>query len=69
MRNDEPLQLKLAVNLTLYGTMIHIPAYWPFDPKRDICWEPIAKLHHARVGEIFHRGLHRGDLAFDFLLD
>jgi hypothetical protein len=49
MRNDEPLLLKLAVNLTPYGTMIHIPAYWSFDPKRDICWEAIAKLHRARV--------------------
>ena len=36
MQNDEPLLLKLAVNITPYGTMIHIPAYWSFDPKRDI---------------------------------
>ena len=49
MRNDEPLPLKLAVNITPYGTMIHIPAYWSFDPKRDIRWEVIAKLHRARV--------------------
>jgi len=49
MHNDEPLLLKLAVNLTPYGTMIHIPAYWSFDPKRDIRWEAIAKLHRARV--------------------
>lgn len=49
MQNDEPLLLKLAVNLTPYGTMIHIPAYWSFDPKRDIRWEAIAKLHRARV--------------------
>ena len=32
MQHDEPLLLKLAVNLTPYGTMIHIPAYWSFDP-------------------------------------
>ncbi|HOC54008.1 MAG TPA: hypothetical protein PKI20_00155 [Verrucomicrobiota bacterium] len=49
MQNDEPLLLKLAVNLTPYGTMIHIPAYWSFDPKRDIRWEAIAMLHRARV--------------------
>ena len=34
MLRDEPLPLKLAVNLTPYGTLIHIPAYWSFDPKR-----------------------------------
>ena len=49
MQNDEPLLLKLAVNLTPYGTMIHIPAYWSFDPKRDIRWDAIAKLHRVRV--------------------
>ena len=49
MQHDEPLLLKLAVNLTPYGTMIHIPAYWSFDPKRDIRWEAIASLHRVRV--------------------
>ncbi len=49
MQNDEPLPLKLAVNLTPYGTMIHIPAYWSFDPKRDIRWGAIASLHRVRV--------------------
>ena len=49
MQNDEPLPLKLTVNLTPYGTMIHIPAYWSFDPKRDICWDAIASLHRTRV--------------------
>ena len=49
MHHDDPLPLKLAVNLTPYGTMIHIPAYWSFDPKRDIRWDEIAKLHRARV--------------------
>ena len=29
--------------------MIHIPAYWSFDPKRDIRWNAIAKLHRVRV--------------------
>jgi hypothetical protein len=49
MQHNEPLLLKLAVNLTPYGTMIHIPAYWSFDPKRDIRWDAIAKLHRVRV--------------------
>ena len=49
MRGDQPLLLKLSVNLTAYGTMIHIPAYWSFDPKRDIRWDAIARLHRARV--------------------
>ena len=49
MRHDEPLPLKLTVDLTPYGTMIHIPAYWSFDPKRDIRWDAIAKLHRTRV--------------------
>jgi hypothetical protein len=49
MQNDNPLPLKLTVNLTPYGTMIHIPAYWSFDPKRDIRWDAIASLHRVRV--------------------
>jgi hypothetical protein len=49
MQHDKPLLLKLAVNLTPYGTMIHIPAYWSFDPKRDIRWDAIARLHRTRV--------------------
>ena len=49
MQNDEPLLLKLAVNITPYGTMILIPSYWSFDPKRDIRWDAIASLHRARV--------------------
>ncbi len=49
MLHDEPLLLKLAVNITPYGTMIHIPSYWSFDPKRDIRWDAIASLHRVRV--------------------
>ena len=49
MQNDEPLLLKLAVNITPYGTMIHIPSYWSLDQKRDIRWDAIASLHRARV--------------------
>ncbi|PYJ69483.1 MAG: hypothetical protein DME75_11055 [Verrucomicrobia bacterium] len=32
MRGDRPLLLKLTANLTPFGTMIFIPAYWSFDP-------------------------------------
>jgi hypothetical protein len=49
MQNEDPLLLKLAVNITPYGTMIHIPAYWSFDPKRDIRWDAVAGLHRVRV--------------------
>jgi len=49
MQNNKPLLLKLAVNITPYGTMIHIPAYWSFDRKRDIQSDAIAKLHRIRV--------------------
>lgn len=61
MQNDEPLLLKLAVNITPYGTMILIPSYWSFDPKRDIRWDAIASLHRARVlgrqGSVLAEGL------------
>ena len=50
MQHDEPLLLKLAVNIAPCGTMILIPAYWSFDPKRDIRWDAIASLHRVRVG-------------------
>jgi hypothetical protein len=64
MQGDEPLPLKLSVNLSPYGTMIHIPAYWSFDPKRDIRWDEIAKLHrvrvHGRQGSVLAEGIVRG---------
>jgi hypothetical protein len=48
MEGDKPLLLKLTANLTPHGTMIFVPAYWSFDPKRDINWKAITKLHRAR---------------------
>jgi len=48
MKGDRPLLLKLTVNLTPYGTMIFVPAYWSFDPKRDLKWRAITALHKAR---------------------
>jgi len=35
-------------NLTPFGTMIFIPAYWSFDAKRDLIWRAITALHKAR---------------------
>jgi hypothetical protein len=48
MRGDQPLLLKLTANLTPFGTMIFIPTYWSFDPKRDLNWRAITALHKAR---------------------
>lgn len=48
MRGDQPLLLKLTANLTPFGTMIFIPAYWSFDNKRDLNWRAITALHKAR---------------------
>jgi len=48
MQNGKPLLQKLSVNLTPFGTMIFIPAYWSFDPKRDVDWGAITKLHKSR---------------------
>ena len=48
MKGDSPLLQTLTVNLTPYGTMIFIPAYWSFDPKRDLDWKAITALHRSR---------------------
>ena len=48
MQEDRPLLLKLTVNLTPFGTIIFVPAYWSFDPKRDLKWRTITVLHRAR---------------------
>jgi len=48
MQRDRPLLLKLTANLTPFGTMIFVPAYWSFDPKRDLNWRAITALHKAR---------------------
>ncbi|CAN5742396.1 hypothetical protein BH11VER1_BH11VER1_09000 [soil metagenome] len=71
MENDEPLLLKLSVNITPFGTMIHIPSYWSFDPKRDVLWDAIAKLHRVRVsgrqGPALAEGLAERKIAADKL--
>lgn len=48
MHGDEPLVQKLACTLTPFGTQIFIPGYWSFDPKRDLNWAKILRLHRAR---------------------
>ncbi len=34
--------------LTPYRTIIMVPRYWSFDPKRDLKWGAITKLHRMR---------------------
>jgi hypothetical protein len=48
MEKDRPLLLKLSVNLTAFSTMIEVPRYWSFDPKRDLKWGAVTKLHRMR---------------------
>jgi hypothetical protein len=48
MKRDRPLLLKMSVDVTPYGTMIFVPAYWSLDPKRDLKWGAISALHRAR---------------------
>jgi len=49
MEKEKPLVMKLSVNLTAFGTMIFIPAYWSFDAKRDVRWDAVTKLHRTRA--------------------
>jgi len=48
MDKGKPLLQKLSVNLTPFGTMIFIPAYWSFDYRRDLRWGAVTKLHKSR---------------------
>ena len=48
MEGDKPLLLKLTVNITPHGTIIMIPRYWSLDPKRDLKWGAITRLHRMR---------------------
>ncbi len=61
MQGDRPLLVKLSVNLTPFGTLIFIPAYWSFDPKRDVRWDAVMKLHRVRAnkkqGAVLGRGV------------
>jgi hypothetical protein len=48
---DRPLLLKLTVNVTPYGTVIMVPKYWSFDPRRDLKWKEIMRLHRVRSAQ------------------
>jgi hypothetical protein len=48
MKGDRPLVLRLSVNATPFGTMLFIPSFWSLDPKRDLNWAEIARLHRSR---------------------
>jgi hypothetical protein len=51
MEGEKPLLLKLSVNLTPFSTLIEVPKYWSFDPKRDLKWRAVTKLHRMREVE------------------
>jgi hypothetical protein len=48
IEEEQFLLLKLTVNITPYGTLIMIPKYWSFDPRRDLKWNEIKGLHRLR---------------------
>lgn len=48
MERERPLLLKLTVNITPYGTLIMIPRYWSFDPRRDLKWNAVKGWHGLR---------------------
>jgi hypothetical protein len=48
MEHDRPLLLKISVNPTPHGTMILIPRHWSLDPRRDLDWPLITRLHRSR---------------------
>ena len=48
LAGDTPLLLKPSVNVTAYGTQLFIPGYLSLDPKRDLDFTRINRLHRAR---------------------
>lgn len=48
MKGDHPLLLKTSVVFTPFGTQIFIPGYLSFDPKRDLDFSKVMRLHRAR---------------------
>jgi len=49
MEKDKALLMKVSVNPTPNGTLIFIPRSISFDPKRDLDWGLIGRLHRCRV--------------------
>jgi len=48
IKGDQPLLLKTSVVFTPYGTQLFIPGYLSFDPKRDLDFSKVMRLHRAR---------------------
>ena len=48
MKEGQPLLLKISSNLTPFGTLIFIPAYWSLDFKLDFKLKEITDLHRSR---------------------
>ena len=48
MEGDHPLLLKTSVVFTPHGTQVFIPGYLSFDPKRDLDFTRVMRLHRAR---------------------
>lgn len=48
MDDDTPLLLKTSVVFTPYGTQLFIPGYLSLDPKRDLDFSKVMRLHRAR---------------------
>ena len=48
MQGDTPLLLKTSVVFTPHGTQIFVPGYVSFDPRRDLNYPAITRLHKAR---------------------
>ena len=48
MESDRPLLLKTSVVFTPYGTQLFIPGYLSLDPKRDLDFSKVMRLHRAR---------------------
>ena len=48
MQHDRPLLLKISINPTPHGTMIFIPRHVSLDPRRDLDWNLINRLHRCR---------------------
>lgn len=65
MSGDEPLLLKPSVNVTAYGTQLFIPGYLSLDPKRDLDFKRINRLHRAR-GSVKKQGAAFSELREQF---
>src|SRR5256885_110251 len=48
MEHDRPLLLKVSINPPPHGPMIVTPRHWSLDPRRDLDWNLINRLHRSR---------------------